>query len=303
MAGKESSAQAGGQQTGMQIDLTLIRDLRYANQSEAQRLDIYLPHEVTGPRPVILWIHPGGFHEGDKGGNSDMALARVNMLELVLPMLARGYSVVSINYRFSQEAIFPALIFDVKAAIRWIRANAAQYHFDKEKIAAWGSSSGGYLAAMMATTGGVAELEDLSLGNAGESSRVVAAVDFYGPTDFLMMDSHHLEIGQEAHVHEGSSPESRLMGAPLLTIVESCRKATPMTYISGDSAPIFITQGKGDPTIPYPQSIMLAEKMAAAIGPEHVVLELVEQVGHADEIFFRRSTLNRVIDFLDRYMK
>ena len=304
MAGKEASVHSGNDnQAGKRIDLTLIRDLAYADQSEAQKLDIYMPSRVTGPRPVILWIHPGGFCEGDKGGNSNMALARVNMLELVLPMLERGYSVVSTNYRFSQEAIFPALIFDVKAAVRWIRANAAKYHFNPDKIAAWGSSSGGYLAAMLATTGGVKELEDLSMGNADQSSRVVAAVDWYGPTDFLMMDPHHLEIGQEAHVHEASSHESLLMGAPLLTIIEKCKTATPMTYVSKDSTPIYITQGKGDPTIPYPQSITLAEKMAAAIGKEHVVLKLVEKVGHADEVFFKLDHINKVIDFLDKYMK
>ena len=76
-----------------------------------------------------------------------------------------------------------------------------------------------------------------------------------------------------------------------------------MTYVSKDSTPIYITQGKGDPTIPYPQSIMLAEKMAAAIGKEHVVLELVEQVGHADAVFFKEENIHKVLDFLDRYTK
>jgi len=84
----------------------------------------------------------------------------------------RGYAAVSINYRLSQEAIFPALIYDVKAAIRWIRANAASYGFKADKIAVWGSSSGGYLAAMMATTTGIRELEDLSMGNPEQSSQI-----------------------------------------------------------------------------------------------------------------------------------
>jgi predicted esterase len=141
------------------------------------------------------------------------------------------------------------------------------------------------------------------MGNGDQSSRVVAAVDFYGPTDFLMMDPHHLEIGQEAHVHEASSHESIIMGAALLTIVDKCKTATPMTYVSKDSTPIYITQGKGDPVIPYPQSITLAEKMAAAIGKEHVILTLVEKVGHADEVFFKPDHIHKVIDFLDRYMK
>jgi acetyl esterase/lipase len=285
------------------LDLSILRDLPYAHQSEAQKLDIYRPVQSAGPRPVILWIHPGGFHTGDKGGNCEIPLARVNMIELVWPMIARGYSVVSINYRLSQEAIFPALIYDIKAAVRWIRANAGQYGFRKEKIAAWGSSSGGYLAAMLATTGGVAELEDLSMGNAGESSRVAAAVDWFGPIDFLMMDPQHRELGRDAHVYQASSPESLLMGGAIYEIEEKCRQATPMTYVSQSSAPLYIQQGKGDLTIPYPQSIMMAEKLAAAIGSENVVLKLFEEVGHADAVFFSHENIHRILDFLDRYMR
>ncbi len=304
MTGSESSIHSGSnEQVGRRLDLSIIKDLPYANQSEAQKLDIYMPFHNAGSRPVILWIHPGGFHTGDKGGDCEIPLARVNMIELVRPMIERGYSVVSINYRLSQEAIFPALIFDIKAAVRWIRANTAQYGFRKDKIAAWGSSSGGYLSAMLATTGGVRELEDLSMGNADQSSHIVAAVVWYGPIDFLLMDPQHRELGREAHVHEASSPESLLMGGPIYEIEAKCKTATPMTYVSPASTPLYIQQGKGDPTIPYQQSIMMAEKMAAAIGKEHVVLELVEKVGHADAVFFKHENIHRILDFLDRYMK
>ena len=195
------------------MDITIIRDVPYATQSDAQKLDIYMLAKRDKPCPVILWMHPGGFHEGDKDGSAMAPLAIVNMIKLVQPMLERGYAAVSINYRLSQEAVFPALMYDVKAAIRWIRAKAAKYNFNPEKVAAWGSSAGGYLAAMLATTGDVKELEDLSMGNPDQSSRVNVAVDWYGPTDFLLMDPHHLQLGQEAHVHDAASPESRLMGA------------------------------------------------------------------------------------------
>jgi acetyl esterase/lipase len=290
-------------QTGNSMDLRFIRDLPYATQSDTQKLDIYMPARRKKPCPVIMWIHPGGFHEGDKGGNSSIPLARVNMIKLVEPMLERGYAVVSINYRLSQEAIFPALIYDIKAAVRWIRANASQYNFNADKIAAWGSSSGGYLSAMLATTGGVKELEDLSMGNPDQSSRVNVAVDWYGPTDFLQMDAQHIQLGQEADVHDASSPESRLMGAPIMEIVEKCKAATPMSYVSRSSSPIYIQQGKGDLTIPYMQSMMLAERMAAALGKENVVIELFENLGHADAIFFTTENINKVLDFVDRYMK
>jgi acetyl esterase/lipase len=285
------------------IDVTIIRDLPYAVQSEAQKLDIYMLSKKGKPCPVIMWMHPGGFHEGDKDGSAIAPLAIVNMIKLVQPMLERGYSVVSVNYRLSDEAIFPALMFDVKAAIRWIKANAGKYNFNPDKVAAWGSSAGGYLAAMLATTWGVRELEDLSMGNPDQSSRVNAAVDWYGPTDFSLMDSHHIQLGQEAHVHDAASPESRLMGSAIPSIPDKCKAATPMTYIGQENAPIFIQQGTGDPVIPYPQSVMLAERMVAAIGKENVVLELVENVGHAAPVFFTTKNVNKVLDFLDRYMK
>src|SRR5512143_1634862 len=101
-----------------------------------------------------MWSDAGGFHEGDKDGSAIAPLAIVNMIKLVEPMLERGYAAVSINYRLSQEAIFPAVIYDIKAAVRWVRANAATYNFHRDRVAAWGSSAGGYLAAMLATTGG-----------------------------------------------------------------------------------------------------------------------------------------------------
>ena len=116
------------------------------------------------------------------------------------------------------------------------------------------------------------------------------------------MDKHHTVLGREAHVREAGSPESRFMGAPIHEIREG-QAATPMTPIGKDSAPLYIQQGKGDLIIPYPQSMMLAERLSAAIGKEHVILKLVEKVGHADGGFFTLANINKVIDFLDRYIK
>ena len=106
------------------IEITIHRDIPYATLSEAQKLDIYMVSKREKPCPVIMWMHPGGFHDGDKDGSANPPLAVVNMIRLVQPMLERGYAAVSINYRLSREAIFPALMHDVKAAIRWIKANA-----------------------------------------------------------------------------------------------------------------------------------------------------------------------------------
>lgn len=147
---------------------TKYLDLAYASESPAQKLDIYLPNEGVGPFPVIISIHGGAFKFGDKADGQ---------LTPMLEGLKHGYAVVGVNYRLSGEALYPAQINDIKAAIRFLRANASEYNLDKEKFATWGGSAGGNLAAMAGTSGDVKELEDLSLGNAGESSRVQAVVE------------------------------------------------------------------------------------------------------------------------------
>ncbi|MEX2261351.1 MAG: alpha/beta hydrolase [Bryobacteraceae bacterium] len=134
--------------------------------------------ENRGARlPVVVWVHGGGWRAGSKDKPRCLSLVR------------EGYAIVAINYRLSGEATFPSQIYDVKAAIRWVRANAKQYGFDPERIAVFGASAGGHLAALAGTSGGVKELEG-SLGNAEESSRVQAVVDWFGPTDFLQMGKH-----------------------------------------------------------------------------------------------------------------
>ncbi len=146
-------------------------DVAYAGKSAAQKLDIYLPSEDKGPFPVIVFIHGGAFKMGDKSS------FEVNP---ALEGLKHGYAVVSVNYRLSGEAIFPAQIQDVKAAIRFIRANAGKYHLNSNKIASWGASAGGHLSAMVGTTGDIQEFDDASLGNATQSSQVHAVIDWFG---------------------------------------------------------------------------------------------------------------------------
>ena len=127
-------------------------DLAYATLSPAQTLDIYWPAEGNGPFPVIVAIHGGAFMGGDK---------RDEQLTPMLEGLKRGYVVASINYRLSGEASFPALVHDVKAAIRWLRSQAATLLVDPQRMAAWGGSAGGYLSLMAGVSAGVPELDDL----------------------------------------------------------------------------------------------------------------------------------------------
>jgi acetyl esterase/lipase len=271
-------------------------DIEYATQSQAQKLDIYLPDEGDGSYPVILSIHGGAFKSGDKGDG------QVNAM---LEGLKRGYAVVSINYRLSGEAIWPAQIQDVKAAVRWIRANSKQYKLNPDKIAAWGGSAGGHLSAMTGTSGNVKELEDLSQGNPDQSSRVQAVVDWFGPTDFLKMDEHAKESKvSNPQIHSiPDSPESQLIGRNLADAPELVKAANPETYITKDDPPFFIQHGLVDPLVPYPQSVNFAEKLKKVIGKEKVTLELIPGSGHGGPNFQTKENIDKVFAFLDKHLK
>jgi acetyl esterase/lipase len=268
-------------------------DVAYATKSQAQKLDIYIPDEGEGPFPVILSIHGGAFKSGDKGDGQ------------VIPMLEgikRGYAVVSINYRLSGEAIFPAQIYDVKAAVRWIRANAKQFKLNPEKIAAWGGSAGGHLASMVGTSGNVKELEDLSQGNPNQSSRVQAVVDWFGPTDFLKMDAQLKESKvSNPQIHSiPDSPESELIGKNLVDAPELVKAANPETYITKDDPPFFIQHGLIDHLVPYQQSVNLASKLEQVIGKEKVIIELLPGTDHGGPNYETEQNINKVFAFLNK---
>jgi len=268
-------------------------DVAYATKSQAQKLDIYIPDEGEGPFPVILSIHGGAFKSGDKGDGQ------------VIPMLEgikRGYAVVSINYRLSGEAIFPAQIYDVKAAVRWIRANAKQFKLNPEKIAAWGGSAGGHLASMVGTSGDVKELEDLSQGNPNQSSRVQAVVDWFGPTDFLKMDAQLKESKvSNPQIHSiPDSPESELIGKNLVDAPELVKAANPETYITKDDPPFFIQHGLIDHLVPYQQSVNLANKLEQVIGKEKVIIELLPGTDHGGPNYETEQNINKVFAFLNK---
>jgi acetyl esterase/lipase len=272
-------------------------DLSYASLSPAQKLDIYWPAEGNGPFPVILSIHGGAFMGGDK---------RDIQLTPMLAGLSRGYAVVGINYRMSGEAKFPALVHDVRAAIRWVRAHAATYLFDPNRLATWGGSAGGYQSLMAGVSDGIPELDDLSLGNADQPGHVQAVVDWFGPTDFLKMDEQLAESGlgpDPNDPHSGpNSPESRLLGQQITEIPDLVHAANPETYVRPALPPFFIQHGDHDATVPHQQSVNMAAKLTAALGPQNVTLELLPGVGHGGPAFETPQNLQKVFAFLDKVL-
>lgn len=271
------------------------QDLAYAPVSPAQKLDLYIPANGSGPFPVVVMIHGGGFMFGDKADGA--GLAGVDQL------LEAGYAVASINYRLSGEATHPAQINDAKAAVRFLRANASQYSLNPDKIGAWGASAGGNLASLMGTTCGVKELEGTDLGNADQSSCVQAVVDWFGPIDFLKMDEQFAGSGCPQTHNDASSPESKLVGAAIQTVPDLVKTTNPMNYIDAGDPPFFIENGTADCNIPPVQNKNLADTLSTAIGADKVTYVSLEGAGHGGSEFGTAENLNLVISFLDKYLK
>ena len=270
-------------------------NISYATISPAQKLDIYLPKKGNGPFRVIISIHGGAFMFGDKADE------QVNPM---LEGLKHGYAVVSINYRLSGEALFPKNINDVKAAIRWVKANAVSYKMDPNKIAVWGGSAGGNLAALAGTSADVKQLEDLSLGNANQSSRIQAVVDWFGPTNFLLMDEQLKETGNGKPDHsDANSPESKLLGQKITAIPSKVQLANPETYISKDDPPFLIEHGTKDQLVPTQQSVNFAARLTTVLGKKKVTIHLLEGARHGGPQFETKENLELVFRFLNAVLK
>jgi len=280
---------------------TQYTNVAYGTVSDSQTLNIYLPNEGEGPFPVIVAIHGGAFKMGSAtGGDVAAMLQGVNY----------GYAVVSINYRLSGEATFPAAVNDCKAAIRFIKANASTYNLDPERIAVWGDSAGGNLAAMVGTTGNVTTLDGDNQENLDISSAVQAVVDWFGPLNFLEMDAQFAASGitpAMGATSSESSPESQYIGQLITTDPELTQQANPATYIGTmmkDTAPAFLIQhGSADGNVPVQQSVDFANALTSVLGEDKVTLVLLEGAGHGTSEFTTQENLELVFAFLDQVLK
>jgi len=239
------------------------------DQIIGHNLDIFLPKEGKGPFPVIVTIYGSAFFSNSSKGT-------VFLSGFGQSLLKAGYAVVSINHRSSKDAIWPAQIHDVKAAIRFIRANAATFSLSPGFIGISGFSSGGHLSASAGTSnfkktveinGKSADLE----GKVGKfldtPSNVDAVVDWFGPTEFLSMDV----CGSSMKHDDPKSPESSLIGAPIQDNKDLANLANPISFVNPHSAPFLIFHGDKDPLVPFCQS----EKLHAKLKEQKIQSEYV----------------------------
>jgi acetyl esterase/lipase len=266
------------------LGVRLTRDVTYATvDGTALKLDAYEPVTKDRERPVVVYIHGGGWKGGDKNGGA----------RFLLPLVQAGYVGFSINYRLSGEAQFPAQIYDCKAAIRWVRKHAAEYGGDGTRVGVFGTSAGGHLVALLGTSNGVKALEG-SEGMTGVSSDVQAVCDWFGPSDL-------------AKPGMGDNPDglvARLLGAKVKDAPELAAQASPVTYIDRTDPPFLIIHGMSDPLVPIAQSRELRDELAKA----GVSVKLIEVPGGKHGGFERttpnqRELMQNMLAFFDKHLR
>jgi len=272
--------------------IRMEKDVPYIPDGDpAQKLDIYLPETAPEkPLPLIVNIHGGGWRGGNK---FPCAVAK---------MVPQGYIVASIEYRFSQKAIFPAQIQDCQAAIRWLRARSKQYNIDTDKIGVVGSSAGGHLSSLVGTSGGKKAFPPIG-GNEDQSDKVQCVCDIFGPSDFSTVVQQAADDKNVKSIFEFNTPKDPYSGL-IGTKLDDKAKAdavSPVHYISTDTPPFLILHGTHDTLVPYAQSTQFQAALKEKSIP--VWLQTLPGSGHGGAAFAKPAVIKLMATFFDKYLK
>lgn len=268
-----------------QVDRNLT-DIEYAQVGDVSlKLDLYLPPKSNTRPSLVVWTHGGGWRGGSK-----------NKCPITW-LTAHNYAIASINFRLSGQATFPALVHDCKGAIRWLRAHADEYGFDGKRVGVAGSSSGGHLAALLATTGDVKELEGDVGGNTDQSSRVQAAIDMFGMTDLF-----YNATVEGARCDLPDCPLYQLMGGKPSEHLAETRLASPVFNVTKDDPPILILHGTEDRSLvrPFQGRFLLDEYHRQGLDARW---QLIEGAGHGGPQFADAERRRLILDLLDANLK
>lgn len=250
-------------------------NLRYAPGPDSG-VDVVRPRDNSGaPHPAVLCIHGGGFRAGSKE----------SYLALCIKLAQRGYVAATVNYRLAPKFQFPAQVHDVKAAVRWLRANAAKFHLDESRIGVTGGSAGGTLALFLGLTPGVKELEGYGP-NLDQSSSVSAVVDYYGATDFTKSYGKSVDAADVL---------PQFLGGDLDHARPAHLRASPINWVNPSAAPVLAVHGTVDRYVEYAQSVWLMDRLHAAGVPAE--LATMEGADHG----FKGDVLARADDLLLAY--
>lgn len=260
-------------------EIELQTDLVYGTGAgEPLKLDLAMPKGLDKPTPAVIWIHGGAWQGGRKE----------EFTNLIRDSARKGYVSASINYRLAPKHLFPAQVEDCKCAVRWLRANAAKYHVDPNRIGVVGSSAGAHLAMMLGAMDSGDGLEGEG-GSAEASSRVQVVVSYAGPTNLL------------SEFPVVSKPLlATFLGGPANEKQEAARKASPLTYVSAGDPPMLLVQGTKDPLVPHDQAFQMTDALTKAGVPGRVELLIGEGHGWPKQ---HERVMRETFDFLDKTLK
>lgn len=260
------------------------KDIEFAAvDGHSLKLDLYQP-SAPKDSSLVVWIHGGGWQGGSK------EKCEVKWLT------DYGFTVASISYRLTDKAIFPAQIHDCKAAIRWLRANASKYGYRKDKVGVAGSSAGGMLSALVATSGFVRALEGTVGGNLDQSSQVQAAIDYYGATDFVLRSKT-----QPHRANEPGSVVFKLLGGGADKKTELAQQASAAFHVTSDDPPLLVIHGGKDKTVLIDQSERINEVYSKAGLP--IDFRVLKGAGHGGKEFYSGEMRELAIQFFNRTLK
>jgi len=268
----------------------------FGYENVAMKMDVLKPQK-DGSMPAIVFITGGGFIHANKDSyiQQRMALAEA------------GYVVASIDYRVAPTATFPQPLEDVKAAIRYLKAHANQFHINPNKIGVFGESAGGYLSAMAGTTNGIKQFDKGE--NLDQSSNVQAVVDIYGLSDLANVGADYSKEVQDLHKSAGATEALWVNGSPvfggkdggILAEVEKVKAANPITYISKQTPPFLLMHGDKD-TLVSPSQTEILHQALVAHGIESTRY-VVKDAQHGGIYWVQPEVIQVVIDFFDKHLK
>lgn len=263
---------------------TLQKEIEYARVGERSlKLDLHLPK--TSNPPLVVYVHGGAWRAGSR---SDVP---------VTALLEHGFAIASVDYRLSTEAVFPAQVHEIKAAIRFLRANAATYHFDAGRIGIVGSSAGGHLAALVGVTNHHPELEGKVGDHLEQDSGVQAIISLYGASDLTSILSQSTPFGLKMRIPAlqlllGGTPEEK---------PELAKLASPVAHLDASDPPLLLIHGGADPQMPPAQS----QELAAAYETLKLPVQLILMPGskHGGPEFYDAERTQWMADFLTKHLQ
>lgn len=259
-----------------------LTGIEYSNPDD-QHLQVNLarPRDGAGPFPAVVCIHGGGFRAGHRDAYN----------ALCLKLAERGYVAMTVSYRLAPKYQFPAAVHDVKAAVRWLRANAQKYHVDPDRIGTTGGSAGGHLAQFLAVTAGVPEFEGTG-GHPDQSSAVRCVVNVYGPSDFTQSYGKSVDAAEVLPLFLGGNVEQERRRHIL---------ASPLYWVTPRAAPTLCIHGTEDKYVAHEQAVWLIDRLKAAEVPAELLT--LPGAGHGFKGEDAQKAEAALFTYFDRQLK